>query len=170
MLPIALLQSTQISCSVVLMPYYASTLQSHMFLNLSVGNIFLAQREGVTSIMLGTLLALTPQASLNGDGVPFGLASILTGSGSDIVVATSRVLAFDDSIQNPMNGYRSLGLLNRVTVDHTLPFFDYQQELFAVHSVEDPKVARFNKMWHTCGLDLANHFIVIFTNISHRPS
>lgn len=101
-----------------------------------------------------------------------GIANILAGSTSDIVVATSRVPAFDDDIQNPIYGYRSFGLLSCITVEQALPppLFDHRQELFAVHSVEDPKTERFNKVWHTCGLDLANHFIIIFTNISRHHS
>ena len=156
----------------MLLPCHASTLQSYTFLNLSVEEIYLSQRDGVKSILIGSLLCVLRQAIYVLDGVPAGLVNIIGGCTRDIVVATSKVPAFDDDAQNPIYGYRTLGILEFIPVNFEIPsfVFDPKRELLAVHSVEDTKTERFNRRWRPCGVEISSHFIIIFTNTAPSPT
>ena len=67
--------------------------------------MFLANRGEDKSIMLGTLLAITRQATIHRGGVPAGLSNAIVGSSSEISLATSRFPVFDDDMQSPYHGY-----------------------------------------------------------------
>ena len=163
--------TTSISCTAVLMPSSTSALKSHTFLNLQVEEIYVSQRDDVKSILIGSLLCVLRQAISRTDGVPAILASIIGGCLRDIVVATSKVPAFDDDAQNPLYGYRTLGTLELIPVNFETPsfMFDPERELLAVHSVEDPKTERYFRFWRPCGIEVSTHFIIIFTNVGHPP-
>ena len=91
--------------------------------------------------MIGSLLGVLRQAIFAPDGVPAGLVNIIGGSTRDIVVATSKVPAFDDDVQSPLYGYRMLGALDFIPVNFETPSFVFhpKQEVLAVHSIEDMK-------------------------------
>ena len=154
--------------------------ESHTFLALTTDSAFVAHRvhkEGTNkSILVGTLLALLRQSLFVGDGVPVNLANILSGASRDhdeqITVATSQVPSFDRDFQNPTYVYRSLGVLRRVRINFDPPpsVFDPVRELCSIDQADDPKTVQFEKRWRMFGLDLANHFIIIFNDTCPESS
>ena len=105
------------------------------------------------------------------------LANILSGASRDhdkqITVATSQVPSFDQDFQNPTYIYRLLGVLRRVRINFDPPppsIFDPVHELCSIDQADDPKTVQFEKRWHMFGLDLANHFIIIFNDTCPESS
>jgi hypothetical protein len=86
----------------------------------------------------------------------------------EIGVATSRVPDFAlDSIQKPTNGYRYLGLLADVDFAFSMPSATWNpcHDILAVHEIgENPDTRNFLRAWEPCGVNLATHFIIIFTH------
>jgi hypothetical protein len=153
----------------VLLPCSTSALASHTFVNLQIDKIYLSERDDVKLILIGSLLCVLCQAILQIDGVPAILASIIGGHLRDIVVATSKVPAFGDDMQNPLYRYRTLGILELIPVNFEIPslMFDSKRELLAVHSIEDPETECYFRFWRPYGIKVSTHFIVLFTNIGH---
>jgi hypothetical protein len=83
-----------------------------------------------------------------------------------VSIATSRVPDFTlDGIQNPVNGYRYLGLLAGVPFELVYPSaaWNPSQDILAVHEIGQNSISRdFAHMWEPCGIQLASHFILIF--------
>ena len=102
------------------------------------------------------------------DGVPAGIVNIIGGTTQNIVVATSKVPAFDDDVQSSLYGYWMLGALDFILVNFETPSFVFHPkwEVLAVHSVEDTKTEQFNRLCCPCRLEISSHFINIFTNIT----
>ena len=112
-----------ISCSVVLAPTAHKPIQSHTFLHLNAPANALTRKEGVFAIMTGSLIAILHEHLQPGDGVPADIAHILQGriSSLQVVIASSRVLVFDAEMQDPVNGYRTIGSLANLKVQIETP-------------------------------------------------
>lgn len=162
--------TTPISCSVVLLPYHGFSMRFHTYLNVLIERTCISECDGVMLITTANLLAALRKVSYVKDGVPLPLREIIFGSTNptEIVVATTQVPSFDDDIENPTYGYRSLGLLSFVDVHPDFPpaAFDPHWDLLAVHSNGNAKTDLFYWTWRHCGLNLESHFILIFTNTS----
>jgi hypothetical protein len=164
--------TTTISCSVTLLPYHGSSMQSHTYLNVLIQRTCISECDGVMLITTANLLAALRKVSHVNDGVSLPLREIIFGltNPTEIVVATMQVPSFHDDIENPTYGYRTLGLLSSVDVQPDFPLapvaFDSHRDLLAVHSNGNTKTDAFYRIWRCCGLRLETHFLLMFSNTS----
>ena len=162
-----------ISCSVVLAPTAHKPIQSHTFLRLNAPTNALTHKEGVFAIMTGSLIAILHEHLQPGDGVPADIAHILQGqiSSLQVVIASSSVPVFDAEMQDPVNGYRTIGSLANLKVQIETPSLSMtsptrSQEIEAVHSSSSSKMSQFLHCWSRFGVNIETHFILILHNIS----
>src|SRR6266436_1446092 len=170
----SVVSSTIISCSAVLVSPSGSgrpPLQSHTFLNVNINDIFLRKRMNIYSILVGTLLAVLHEYLPTQQGVPADLINIFNGTSASelITVATTRIPSFGDDIQNPVNGYRAMGMLSSIRFEKSTPsaavYLD--QELFAAAgNRRNPITEDFVQTWEPFGVTTATHFIIIFIGAS----
>jgi len=160
-----------ISCTMVVqLP--TGVIQSHTRTGLSLGGLWTSQRSQVRVVTLNTLLTVL-RMSIGSAGTPpmeqqFISFLTLPEASPEIGVATSRVPDFAlDSIQKPTNGYRYLGLLADVDFAFSMPSATWNpcHDILAVHEIgENPDTRNFLRAWEPCGVNLATHFIIIFTH------
>jgi hypothetical protein len=148
-----------------------SLLESHSFYNIDVDSIFLSKRANTHLILVGTLLAFLRDRVPTERWVSKILANIINGVGSPqelVIVSTTRVPSFGDDFQNPVNGYRSLGVLSPFRVEKSVPLttsIQLDQELLAVNG-NNPSTQGYLQTWYPCGVNAETHFIIVFTDLS----
>lgn len=175
----SILAPTKISCSAVLKAVAPAQLRSpldlrsHTFLNVDIEDIYLSKRSNTYSILVGTLLAVLRDRVHTERGLPRDLANVIHGAGAaqePIIIATSRVPCFGSDIENPMYGYRSLGLfLASVRVAKDIPLaagIQLDQELLAIDAPNNPIAQTFAQTWAPYGAKAETHFIIIFNDLS----
>ena len=167
---------TTISCTAVLaLRNRRPPLQSQTFLNIPIPDVLLARRGGVTSILIGSLLNVLQQQNLMENGVSDELARAIGGARPEVEmfkIATTRIPSFGNDMQDPVNGYRSLGMLSSVNAQMEFPSqatIQLGRELLAVQS-DDPITKAFEHTWAPLGLKLETHFIIIFNQLSRDGS
>ena len=147
-------------------------LQSHTFLNLYINNMFIRKRSNTHSILVGTLLAILREHLPMQQGVPANLVNIINGSESApelITVATIRIPSFGDDIQNPVNGFRTMGQLSSIHIEKSIPsdaLYVGQELLSAAGNCNNPITDDFVQTWEPLGVTTATHFNIIFVNTS----
>jgi hypothetical protein len=178
----------RVTCTAVLLAP-GKPLRSHQFNSLSIPSEFIAEREGVHSVMTATLLAAVTSSIKSEGSLPECFRLIFSESVFDIfiTVATSRVPAFDHTMQTPSFGYRHIGHLAAIPTLHVPPppVFDHINEILAMDADSDHTATRsFIRVWKPCGFDPTLHFILIlehpfeelprhespYTSGSHSPS
>jgi hypothetical protein len=122
--------------------------------------------------IIGTLLAFLRDRIPTECGISRDLANIINGGRPAlelVTIATSRVPSFRDDIQNPVNGYRSLGALLSIHVAKEIPSqatVELNRELLAVDAGDRTITSDFLRTWAPFGLTTETHFIIIFTDSS----
>ena len=147
-------------------------LQSHTFLNLYINNMFIRKRSNTHSILIGTLLAILREHLPMQQGVPANLVNIINGSESApelITVATICIPSFGDDIQNPVNGFRTMGQLSSIHIEKSIPsdaLYVGQELLSVAGNHNNPITDDFVQTWEPLGVTTATHFNIIFVNTS----
>jgi hypothetical protein len=166
----SIMSSTKISCSAVLVSATGSgrpPLQSHTFLNVDINDIFLRKRSNIYSILVGTLLAVLHEHLPTQQGVPADLINIFNGMSASemITVSTTRIPSFGDDLQNPVNGYRTMGMLSSIHIEKSIPsaaVSPYRELFAAASNRRNPTTEDFVQTWEPFGVTTATHFIIIF--------
>ncbi|KIM71614.1 hypothetical protein PILCRDRAFT_93785 [Piloderma croceum F 1598] len=166
----SIMSSTKISCSAVLVLATGSgrpPLQSHTFLNVDINDIFLRKRSNIYSILVGTLLAVLHEHLPTQQGVPADLINIFNGMSASemITVSTTRIPSFGDDLQNPVNGYRTMGMLSSIRIEKSIPsaaVSPYRELFAAASNRRNPTTEDFVQTWEPFGVTTATHFIIIF--------
>ena len=140
---------------------------SHMFFPLEIDTFYLGDQDGISSIMVCTLIHLLCQSLYPCAGVPTPLANIIFSVErcTNIMVATSKVPKFGQEYQNPVYGYTALGVLSQFppSLEQPAAVFQHRQEITALHDAGHPTTSQFKRNW-TSGmqLNLTKHFLIIF--------
>lgn len=166
--------SCHVSCSAVFIRELGGTkreLFSHMFFPLTIDPCYLADRDGVWSIIAGTLIELRRQSLFPGDGVPPPLANLIYNPENypTITVATLAVPEFENYAV-PRYGLKAFGLLSQISpcLEKPSAVFHFRREICAVHTDRDPVTQQFQKNWSSgWSLDLTRFFIILF--VEHPP-
>jgi hypothetical protein len=164
-----------ISCTTVLRSIH-EPIQSHTFLGIIIMPELIGARNGISSIMIGTLIAairqhmeLNPFSPINEDIA----CMIRTSPTSSTTVATTRTPAFGDNLEDPTHGYRYLGPITLVQIEFHAPpsSIDVNREVLACQSdVNHQATALFLQAWRPMNLQLETHFIIIFNVPPRRRS
>lgn len=178
-------EETEFSCTLV--HKSMNEMDSHIFTNLSVGSQFLLHRSGHLSIHASSLLAairIQVHHRLNGgNDIPPVFRTIFNSTSQDTTIctqfdiATTRVPDFEQSLKNPLNGYRFLGNLGSFPFQTCMPTnlsrINPTEEILAVGAESSiphasTVTSSFLSIWGPFGVTLDTHFILIFHPSSTR--
>ena len=153
------------SCTAVAI-LHNGTIESAHFWDLNIPTGYIAERRGVKSIMLGTLLqAIVPQSHFGHVAHTSGhLPTILSGASVSVDVATTRVPIFDSTIQSPEYGFRVLRSLRSTdfqAMHHTGASIDAANEILALDPIHTLSAA-YGCVWAPFDMYLPHHFIIVF--------
>jgi len=150
--------------------------ESQSFLDIPISPVYLCTRSGVSSILVGTLLAAVRGQDFAKKLVRRDLVDIVNGHplAQSVKLATSRVPVFGTDGLNTAHAYRVLGSLSDTPVRFEIPpsspsAADRDRELLAMR-MDHEACQDFIKSWGALGIDPKNHFIIIFIFVEPTPS